>query len=172
MAAKSKSDPFDDETTQTVSSEEYRERTKKVLKSSERGTFVETALSNSEYVDNSGIVHGKPIEGQIVPAYKRVTELSDDLQLVPLEEVQGEDLCIWHYDEQKGDLGEYITMEVSLARDLTENKFLVNCGGQDAIRKIKSAFGKVDIGEATLPLVASFTKKLLAGGSRSFWLLS
>lgn len=160
MAAKPKPDPFDNEGTQSVSSEEYRERTKNVLKSSERGTFVETALANN------------PVEDQILPAYKRVTELSSDLQLVPLEELQGEDLCIWHYDEQKGELGDYLTLEVSLARDLTEHKFLVNCGGQDAMRKIKSAFGKVDTGEAALPLVAAFTKKLLAGGSRSFWVVS
>lgn len=160
MATKAKSDPFASEENQTVSSQEYRQRIKEVLKSGERGTFVETTLANTE------------IEGQIVPSYKRVTELSDDLQLVPLEELQGEDLCIWHYDEQKGELGDYLTLEVSLTRDLTERKFLVNCGGQDAIRKIKSAFGKVDIGEASLPLVAAFHKKLLAGGSRSFWVVS
>jgi hypothetical protein len=154
MATKPKTDPFENDDLQT----QYKSSVKETLKSAERGTFVETALATSE-----------PIQGELVP-YTRVVDLSDDLKLEQLEDWQGVDLAIWRYDEWNGDLGKYLTMEVSDGVEAPH--FLVNCGGTDAMRKIKAAFQAVEAKKATLPLVACFKKLSLAGGQRSFWLVS
>lgn len=112
----------------------------------------------------------------VLRTHVRVTELADDLSLKNLEDYQHQDLCIWAIDIHDSDLeigaNEYLTITVSLARDLTETQFLVNCGGTDVVRKLKSAFAKVANNDVALPLVAQFHKKPLANGSRSFWVIS
>ncbi len=143
-------DPFADE---------REERITTALES--RGSYVEQTLTPT----TENLVALAP-PGSLVP-YQRIADLSDDLSLCLLEEFQGIDLLIWRFDEWEGnEMGPFLTLEVSLASDPSQGHFLVNCGGKDVMRKVKSAFAKYDG-----PMVASFTKKRLSSGN-SFWLLS
>lgn len=162
-----KTDPFED-----ISSA-HKTRVKEVLKSTEKGTFVETAVANAQPKD---VFAQEPHEGQIVPTHVRVIEACDDLSLQDLNDYQNQDLCIWAIDRHEADpeigANEYLTITVSLSRDITDTKFLVNCGGTDVVRKLTQAFARVDQGKFGLPFVASFYKKPMANGSRSFWVIS
>jgi len=113
----------------------------------------------------------EPIQGQLTP-YTRVADLSEDLALLNLEEFQGWDLLIFHYDiyHSTENDADFMTLEVAVA-SAPEQHFLVNCGGQNAMRKIKNAFDMVNQKKAILPLVAAF-RKIQTSSGRSLWVVS
>ncbi len=154
------------------------EREERITTALERGTYVSQTLAPKTeepgYGDNAGIVHGttsslpasQPETG-LLP-YQRAADLTDDLSLHPLEDYQGLDLLVWKFDKWSGaeSMGPFMTLEVSLASDPSQGRFLVNCGGGDAMRKIENAFSKSDG-----PMLVELHKKRLANGN-SFWVLS
>jgi hypothetical protein len=131
------------------------------------GTFVEQALVNPK---EDIFLEPDPIQGELQP-YTRVIDLSDDLKLIPLEEIQNIDLIIHRYDKYHSaeNDADFLTLEVSLLQN-PEQRFLTNCGGQSARAKIEAAFQAVAGGKASGPLVAQFAKTVTTSG-RTFWVL-
>lgn len=167
-----KPDPFADEE-KTNAAYDYALG---AVKRAERNIdFVETKMSPVEAaaMDADRKLGEVPVpyaQGELM-AYTRIADLSDDLSLVSLEEIQGIDLIIWRYDKYHSaeNNADFFTLEVSSLTE-PEKRFLTNCGGQVAMRKIESAFEKIALGTANPPLVAAF-RKILTNSGRSFWVV-
>jgi len=137
---------------------------KMAVKAAEKGTYVQETLVGTE------VQRVDAVSGEILP-YTRVADLSDDLRLVQLEEIQGEDLVVWRFDKYHSaeNDADFLTLEVSFIGNL-EDRFLTNCGGQSAMRKIEAAFAAVEAGKARGPLIAAFNK-IPTNNGRTFWVL-
>ncbi len=141
----------------------------------DRTARIKTALErDNTYVEATGLPKTyplpEPMSGSLLP-YTRVADLGDDLRLVPLDDLQGQDLVLHDFQKWDGELGEFMTLEASLLSDPSAGHFLTNCGGAIAMKKVESAFQKVKDGLAIGPLVARFSK-IVTGSGRSFWQLS
>ena len=139
-------------------------RDKMAVKAAEKGTYVQETLTGTD------LQRVDAVSGEILP-YTRVADLSDDLRLVQLEEIQGQDLVIWRFDKYHSaeNDADFLTLEVSFIGNL-EDHFLTNCGGQSAMRKIEAAFAAVEAGKARGPLIAAFNK-IPTNNGRTFWVL-
>lgn len=159
-------DPFADPDPGSLSaSEKVKQTVKTALKNNERPLKV--SGEPSPYVtEETAPVR---IEGEVLP-YTRIADLSGDLRLIPLEELQGFDLIIHHYDRfhSNENGSDFFTLECSMVG--SEDRFLSNCGGQSAMGKIERAFSLVESGEVRGPLVARFRKTTTNNG-RSFWVI-
>jgi hypothetical protein len=155
-------DPFADDRRET----HHKQRVKNALE--RPGSYVDQTLVNPM---GGTAVTDVPLQGAIVP-YTRVADLSDDLRLVPLEELQHQDLLIFRYDKYHSteNDADFLTLEAALLEN-PEDRFLTNCGGQIAMRKIENAFQKIEEGKAMHPLVAAF-HKIQTNSGRSLWVLS
>lgn len=151
-----------------------------VLRRTERGTYVEQTMGKQNSVKESAYLPeamtslpetSDPLQPVIIYG-TRISELSDDLSLNKLEDYEGMDLVLYRYDKYHSaeNDADFFTLEVALVSD-PESRFLVNCGGQTAMRKIEQAFQKVELQQAVPPLIACFTKVLTSSG-RSFWVIS
>ena len=147
----------------------------------ERGTFVSQVMpaTNDPFSgDNQfspekmseAVVEAK--QGLLVP-FTRIADLDEGLQLIDLDDLQGHDLIIHDFTEWSSENGLFMTLECSILNDPdhSEGRFLTNCGGQVAMKRIRAAFTKVKEGRATPPLVAQFAK-IKTGSGRDFWNLT
>lgn len=133
------------------------------VRNAERGNYGDVTGANSNLPTPAQ-------EGQLMP-YTRVADLSDDLRLIPLVEIQNIDLIIWKYNKYHSaeNNADFLCLEVSLV-DAPEDRFLTNCGGMSAIQKIEGAFEKIEAKLAVGPLIAAF-EKIATNNGRSFWVL-
>jgi len=126
---------------------------------------VETTVTPT-HVDSSVV----EIQGEL-KMFTRVADIVDDLPFLKegMESIQNRDLLLFAYEVQHSAENEndYLTLEVAFL-GTPEDRFLVNLGGVSAVKKIVSAFEKVNLGLVTGPLCASF-RKIITGNGRSFW---
>ena len=140
------------------------------VKTAERGTYVQETMKGTPMETTQG---SAPLTAEttqmalltpgVVMSYRRLVEYSPELQLVPLDEMSGTELLLFHYDEYSGENGTFLTLELAPVSRPDEH-FLANCGGQNVMRAVKSAFSGPNSG----PFLVEFNKVLTSSG-RSLW---
>lgn len=154
-----------------------KERAKQVLQENEKPLMAAEPSTSTPFFKDENPTTPVVAEQGALETYTRVGDLAPNPGFYKLDELDGIDLVIVGATKNKGDFGDYLTLEFYFKnnadnpdpdRSCEGTPNVVNVGSTVAVPKVIRAIQMIQAKKAAGPLVAAFLKKPMSNG-QEFW---